>query len=70
MQQLMSKLGLSGKSVIDKSFKTLGVTSALENGLTLDEAMTHGRWRTLSRRLLYKINSEQYKKRIEAKALS
>jgi len=70
LQELMKKMGMEGKRVTDKSFKMLGVTMALENGLTLEEVMTQGRWRTLSMPLHYKVNSELYKKRIAAKVPS
>lgn len=70
LQQLVDEMGLKGKGVTDKSFKMLGVTRALENGITLDEAMTHGRWRTLSMPLHYKVNSELYKKKVASKVPS
>ena len=51
----------------DKSFKMLGVTRTLETEVTLDEVMNHGRWKTLTMPLHYKVNSGQYKKAVAAK---
>jgi hypothetical protein len=39
-----------------------GVTSILDSGAPLEDVMHHGRWRTLSMPLHYKVNSEKYKK--------
>ena len=67
LRRLVAELGHSAVKVTDKSFKMLGVTRTLEDGVTLDEVMNHGRWRTLSIPLHYKVNSEQYKKDVAAK---
>ena len=52
--------------VTDKSFKMLVVTKTLETEVTLDEVMNHGRWRTLSIPLHYKVNLELCKKKVAA----
>jgi hypothetical protein len=44
-----------------QSFKMLGVKMFLQNGAQLEEVMHHGRWRTLSMPLHYKLNSDDYK---------
>ena len=45
----------------DKSFKMLGVTRTLEAGTALEEVMHHGRWRTPTMPLHYKVNSLAFK---------
>ena len=67
LRELVKKLGYSAEKVTDKSFKMLGVTRTLEEGVTLDEVMNHGRWKTLSMPLHYKVNSVQYKKSVAGK---
>jgi hypothetical protein len=66
LRDLLISMGYEASKVTDKSFKMLGVTKTLETEVTLDEVMNHGRWRTLSIPLHYKVNSEQYKKKVAA----
>jgi len=64
LRRLIADLGIKSDKVTDKSVKYLGVTKSMAAGMTLEDAMHLGRWRTLSMPLHYKINSEQYKKEI------
>jgi len=67
LRKLMSEMGYQSDKITDKSFKMLGVTRTLEEGVSLDEVMNHGRWRTLSIPLHYKVNSVQYKQSVASK---
>jgi hypothetical protein len=62
LQKVVAEAGFEAGGVTDKSFKMQGVTSILDSGVPLEDVMHHGRWRTLSMPLHYKVNSEKYKK--------
>ena len=62
LRKLVAEAGFEAGGVTDKSFKMQGVTSILDSGAPLEDVMHHGRWRTLSMPLHYKVNSEKYKK--------
>jgi hypothetical protein len=64
LRNMLTEVGIEAQTVTDKSFKMLGVTSILDNNTPLEDVMHHGRWRTLSMPLHYKINSEKYKKNV------
>jgi hypothetical protein len=67
LRKLLEQVGIDPTGMTDKSFKSLGVTTSLENGVSLEDVMHHGRWRTLSMPLTYKLNSEAYKKGVAKK---
>ena len=67
LRELLTEAGIDSTKVSDKSFKMLGVTKAFENGMSLEELMHHGRWRTLTMPLHYKVNSETYKKDVASR---
>jgi hypothetical protein len=62
LRNMLTEVGIEAQTVTDKSFKMLGVMAILDNNVLLEDVMHHGRWRTLSMPLHYKINSEKYKK--------
>ena len=45
-KSLLKKLGFEGK-YSEKSFKVAGVSEAFNNNITMEDAMYHGRWRSL-----------------------
>jgi hypothetical protein len=46
------KLGIPGK-FSEKSFKVAGVSEAFNQGITMEDAMYHGRWRSIDTPAIY-----------------
>jgi hypothetical protein len=67
LRKLLDKVDIDSTGVTVKSFKSLGVTTSLENSVYLEDMMHHSRWRTLSMPLTYKLNWEAYKKGVAKK---
>ena len=61
---MLAGIGVNGDKLTDKIFNMLGVTRTLVAGTTLEDVMHHGRWRTTSLPLHYKVNSLQFKENI------
>lgn len=67
LQALLRNMGVNTPRVTDKSFKMLGVTSAMEAGMPVQEVALHGRWKTTEMPLRYKHNSDRFKAAMAAK---
>jgi hypothetical protein len=64
LRKILTEVGIEAKGVTDKTFKMQGVTIIIDSRVPLEDVMHHGRWRTLSRQLHYRVNSEKYKKEV------
>jgi hypothetical protein len=67
IRNMLTGVGIAADRATDKSFKMLGVTHTLEAGTALEDVMHHGRWRTVSMPLHYKVNSLQFKESVASK---
>jgi hypothetical protein len=67
LRRMLEQAGIDPTGATDKSFKSLGVTTSLDKGVPLEDVAHHGRWRTLTMPLTYKLNSEKYKKGVAGK---
>jgi hypothetical protein len=61
LHELLRNMDMDSAGVTDKSFKMLGVTSMMKNGVQSDEVALHGRWKSIDMPLRYKHNSGQFK---------
>ena len=59
---ILLKFGLTGK-YSEKSFKVAGVSEAFNQGLSMEDAMFHGRWKSVETPAIYCHQSK--KKRID-----
>jgi hypothetical protein len=67
LHDLLRDMDMDIAGVTDKSFKMLGVTSMIENGVQSEEVALHGRWRSIDMQLRYKHNSGRFKVAMAAK---
>ena len=51
-KSLMTKYGLEGK-YSEKSFKVSGVSEAFDRGISAEDAMYHGRWKSVNTSAIY-----------------
>jgi len=64
VRRMLEKVGIPGKSMTHKSFKSLGVTKTLDAGVVPEHVISQGRWRTTGMPNHYKVNSIQFKEDI------
>ncbi len=67
LHDLLRDMDMDIAGVTDKSFKMLGVTSMIENGVQSEEVALHGRWKSIDMPLRYKHNSGRFKVATAAK---
>ena len=66
VKKLLSKHDIKIK-YSEKSCKTAAVTKALQNGISIEDLMLHGRWRSLNTPFHYRNTEKTYKLQIAVK---